>query len=166
MPDIAAAAEPERHRRSRRRQRRRRPSLGLLGLVGLGLAATAGVLMAGALFLRSPTTHTIPFLSDDRVSGPVVEHRNTHPVPPGRAGGPPTAAARSSRSPSGTPSARASAAPSTSANGRQPEAARSGQPGHHWLCTLSQRGFVCVPAASAGSPSPSPSWSWTDPRYQ
>lgn len=166
-----AGSAPDDLDRPDRRARRRR-TLALVGLVSLGLAATATLMAAGVMFLRGPTTHTIPFLSDARGNGPVVEPRDTHPGQPGRAGGPAGPPTSPSQRRSATPGATASAAPSTSPGNHWPESAtRSTQPDQHWVCTLTRRGVSCVPAVGAGpsgSPSPTPSWSnpWSDQRDQ
>jgi hypothetical protein len=167
-PELAGSAPDDLDRPDRRARRRR--TLALVGLVSLGLAATATLMAAGVMFLRGPTTHTIPFLSDARGNGPVVEPRDTHPGQPGKAGGPAGPPTSPSQRRSATPGATASAAPSTSPGNHWPESAnRSTQPGQQWVCTLTRRGLSCVPAVGAGpsgSPSPAPSWSnpWSDQR--
>jgi hypothetical protein len=151
------------------RRARRRRTLVLVGLVILGLAATATLMVAGVMFLRDPGTRTIPFLSDDRGNGPIVEPRNAHPGQPGRAGGPAAPPASPSQRPGTAPSAKPSAAaPSATPGSHWPESAqRSAPAGQHWVCTMTRQGVSCVlENGPSGSPSPGPSWSWSGPRYR
>jgi hypothetical protein len=166
-PPVPAAGDPDPSVGADRRARRRR-ALVLVGLVVLGLAATATLMVAGAMFLRDPATHTIPFLSDDRGTGPIVEPRTTHLSQPGRAGGPAAAPASPSRRPSAAPSAKPSAAPSGTTGHHWPESAQQSAPaGQHWVCTMTRTGVDCVLVnGPSGSPSPGPSWSWSGSRYR